>query len=269
MHALAAEAAALLGRAPVRVVPLHGGDLSDVLRLTFSDGSTAIVKSGPAPEIEASMLRAIRNSGASAPKVLACNKKALVMQDLPETGGLSDQAWGDLGSQLRCLHATTGRRYGWEVDYAFGQVSIRNRWHDDWPAFWAENRLLADLAELPRRLHTPLEQIATALPGLLPASPPASLLHGDLWTGNVMADGPRLSALIDPACYFGHGEVDLAMLELFGQPAPAFWRQYGPPRDGWPIRRAVYQLWPAIVHLRLFGLSYLSLAERLIAQIPV
>ena len=268
MHPLATEASRLLSRNIARVTRLHGGDLSEVLRLTFAGGATAIVKSGPAPETEAAMLAAIRAAGAPAPGVLAASANALVLEDLPESGGPDDAAWGDLGRHLRTLHAATGPRFGWDTDYAFGPVPIRNAWADDWPTFWAENRLLPDLARLPSPLRPSLERIAAALPGLLPSRPPASLLHGDLWAGNLMANGPRLSALIDPACYYGHAEVDLAMLDLFGHPAQTFRATYGAPASGWPTRRAIYQLWPAIVHLRLFGTGYLPLAQRLVDQIP-
>ena len=268
MHPLAQQAATLLGIGVHRVTPLHGGDLSVVLRLDLSDGSSAIVKSGPAPQTEAAMLRAIHATGAPAPRVLAHSASALVLEDLPESGSLTASAWGDLGTHLKRLHDQTGPRYGWERDYAFGPLPIHNDWHDTWPAFWAENRLLPEVPHLPESLRPDIERITAALPDLLPSNPPRSLLHGDLWTGNVMANGPRLSALIDPACYYGHGEVDLAMLSLFGQPAPSFWQSYGHPTGNWPIRRAIYQLWPTIVHLRLFGSEYLSLAKRLVALIP-
>ena len=73
--------------------------------------------------------------------------------------------------------------------------------------------------------------------------------------------GPEL---IDPACYHGHAEVDLAMLSLFGTPGPMFRETYGPSEPGLEARRPVYQLWPALVHLRLFGSGYQGLVERLL-----
>jgi fructosamine-3-kinase len=105
------------------------------------------------------------------------------------------------------------------------------------------------------------------MPELLPASPPPSLLHGDLWSGNILVQDGRLAALIDPACYHGHSEVDLAMLSLFGEPPPAFWESYGELGDGWEQRRDIYQLFPALVHLRLFGASYGSLVDRLLSRL--
>jgi len=114
------------------------------------------------------------------------------------------------------------------------------------------------------------ERIAALEPrvsDLLPAPPPASLLHGDLWTGNILVEGGRLAALIDPACYHGDAEVDLAMLSLFDAPPESFWDSYGELRPGWEERRPVYQLFPALVHLRLFGGSYAALVERLLGDL--
>ena len=110
--------------------------------------------------------------------------------------------------------------------------------------------------------------LAAQLPERLPRRPNAALLHGDLWVGNVLAHGGRVSALIDPACLRGHAEADLAMLTLFGAPDAAFWDAY-PVERGWRERRCVYQLWPAIVHLRLFGEGYRPMVARLLAEAGV
>jgi fructosamine-3-kinase len=102
---------------------------------------------------------------------------------------------------------------------------------------------------------------------MLPAAPPASLLHGDLWSGNILVEGGALAAFIDPACYHGHSEVDLAMLSLFDQPPESFWDAYGAPERGWDERRAAYQLFPALVHMRLFGGSYAAMVDRLLSTL--
>jgi fructosamine-3-kinase len=264
MTALAEAGAALLGGTVARVEVLSGGDLSQIVRIVLADGRQAVIKSGPAPRTEAAMLRAIADAGAPAPAVLAANDEALALEVMPTDGSL-EGAWASLGSAVAALHRATGVHYGWPEDYAFGAVLIANRWAEDWPAFWAERRLLTNLPYLPAGIGRRLERLAAALPDRLPARPPAALLHGDLWVGNVLVAGDRVTALVDPACYYGHSEVDLAMLGLFGHPGEAFRNAYGALASDADQRRPIYQLWPALAHLRLFGGGYLSLVERLLS----
>ena len=84
-----------------------------------------------------------------------------------------------------------------------------------------------------------------------------------------MVSGGRVSGLIDPACYHGHGEVDLAMLSLFDAPIAAFFKDYGAPEPGHDERAPIYTLWPALVHLRLFGANYQAMVERLLRATAV
>ncbi len=260
MTSLAKAAQHLIGRPILRAEPLHGGDLSEVIRLGLQGGEQVIAKSGPSPMTEAAMLNAIRATGAPAPRVIAVDDNALVLEALPERGGLSGEAWANLGRLVRTLHDATGDRFGWAEDYAFGSVAILNAPAEDWPIFWGERRMLAEVERLPADIGARLERLCSRLPDLLPPRPRACLLHGDLWTGNVLV-GESGVWLIDPACYYGHGEVDLAMLNLFGSPTEAFWAEYGAPEPGWPERCAIYQLWPAIVHLRLFSAGYRGMVE--------
>ena len=157
--------------------------------------------------------------------------------------------------------ARTGDGYGWGEDYAFGPVMIYNAATETWPGFWAERRLLPFVAQMERGLGARVERLAGRLGDLLPAAPAPALLHGDLWSGNLLATDDAIH-LIDPACYHGDGEVDLAMLHLFGGPGPGFSEGYGALAPGWEPRRAVYSLFPALVHLRLFGAGYRAMVER-------
>ncbi len=261
---MARAAAALLGGEVARMEPLGGGCLEEVTRVTLRGGRRAVAKGGPAPRVEAAMLEAMRAAGAPAPAVLAVDDALLVMEERPRRGALAD-AWGDLGRVLATLHAAEGVSYGWHADYAYGPVALPNAPTDDWPAFWAERRLLAHADALPADLARRVAALAAELPARLPARPRPSLLHGDLWGGNVLVDGDRVSALIDPACYHGHGEVDLAMLSLFDRPDARFFDAY-PVATDWRERRPIYQLWPAIVHLLLFGGSYRGMVERLLRE---
>lgn len=266
MADVAARTARLLGRPAASAVRLQGGDLSQVWRIDLGAGQSVVAKTGTPAAAEAAMLRAIANAGAPAPAVLALAGDLLVMEDLGSDEGLqtgpAGGAWGDLGRVLAQLHAAIADGYGWAEDHAFGPVRIENAALADWPEFWAVRRLLPCCHALSADLARRVERLAARLPALLPRHPPAALLHGDLWTGNIVARGGRVTGLIDPACHHGHAEVDLAMLTLFARPAPAFWESYGQAEAAGAARRPLYQLWPALVHLRLFGAAYRNLVER-------
>jgi fructosamine-3-kinase len=234
----------------------------------LADGRTAIVKGGGSPPTEASMLKAIAEAGVPAPKVLAFSDEALVIEPVAADGPLTN-AWHDLGKVLAKLHVSQGPSYGWDQDYAFGHVAISNGSTAHWPAFWAERRLICHCVHVAATLVRRIEALATDLANRLPKEPSKSLLHGDLWAGNILTANGQVSALIDPACYYGHTEVDLAMLTLFDHPTAAFYETYGELEPGYDERHAIYQLWPALVHLRLFGSGYRALVERLLAKAGV
>jgi fructosamine-3-kinase len=167
-----------------------------------------------------------------------------------------------------------GRQGGAERRSAatFGSLRLSNEPTSDWPSFYAERRLrpLARMASergvLGARALSALERICEQIEQLAgPAEPPARL-HGDLWSGNVLADGEGRPWLIDPSAYGGHREVDLAMLALFGAPSQALFASYeevAPLADGWRERVGLYQLLPLLVHALLFGGSYCAAAEQM------
>jgi len=268
VNELAARGAALLGGTLHETTPMGGGSLSQIVGIRLTDGRVAVVKTGPAPETEAAMLRALAAVGAPVPEVFAADEAVLVLSLVEDSGSLTS-AWADLGRVLAHLHAAHGPRYGWPTDYAFGPVAIGNNWSDDWPSFWAEYRLVSSARFIGNGLARRLEALAADLPNRLPRAPAPSLLHGDLWGGNVLAADGKVSGLIDPACYYGHGEVDIAMLQMFDHPPAAFFSAYGKMEAGHRERICIYRLWPALVHLRLFGSIYRPLVERLLAELGV
>ncbi|HDR29356.1 fructosamine kinase family protein [Rhodovulum sp.] len=251
---------ALLGIPVTGIVPLHGGSLSQVMRVTLTDGRVVVAKSGPLVAREARMLAAMAQAGVPCPAVIALAGDLMLMEHLDETRA-GPAGWAALGRALSRLHAARGAGYGWDEDHAFGPAAIPNAPCPDWPGFWAERRLLAWPGALPADLAGRVERLAARLPDLLPRHPPPALLHGDLWAGNVLFT-QQGAALIDPACYHGHAEVDLAMLHLFGRPGADLAGAYDPPEPGWQARRPLYQLWPALVHLRLFGGGYRGMVEK-------
>jgi fructosamine-3-kinase len=265
--AFARRVAALAGVPEERLERLAGGDLSEALLIARPDGRRSVAKGGPAVAAEAAMLRAIAGAGIPAPKVEGEHDGVLLMEFVDNDRVFSPAAWRDLGGWVKQLHGRRGAHYGWPADYRIGTVELDNRETDSWPDFWAERRLIATARVLDRPWRERIEALAATLGDRLPAAPPPAFLHGDLWGGNILVRDGRLAALIDPACYHGDAEVDLAMLTLFDAPGADFWAAYGPLEPGWEERRAIYQLFPALIHLRLFGGGYAGMVERLLAAL--
>jgi fructosamine-3-kinase len=180
------------------------------------------------------------------------------------------------GRSLAALHRISGPQYGWHRDNFIGSTPQLNTGGTSWPAFFATQRLqpqlaLAAAAGYRSRLITDGERLAENLATLFADHrPSASLLHGDLWSGNAAIDETGMLALFDPAVHFGDRECDLAMSELFGGFPERFYAAY---REAWPVpdgyqqRRTLYQLYHVLNHLNLFGGSYLRQAEAMIASL--
>jgi fructosamine-3-kinase len=257
------------------LIPLGGGDIAAVYRLA-TDRGEVVVKADEATRLagEAEGLRALAaaNSGLVVPAVLAEGGGFLVMEALPD-GTRSRAGEAVLGEGLRRLHAVTGEAHGWPRDNACGRTPQSNAPLSDGRAFQRERRLLplVDACHarglLDARLRSRLEAIADGLEAWL-ADAPASLVHGDLWSGNVLFT-PRGPAIIDPAVYRHYPEVDLAMLTLFGAPGEAFFEAYwnGRAPADWPRREALFQLYPLLNHLLLFGGGYRQAVERAVARL--
>ncbi|MGR3496602.1 fructosamine kinase family protein [Citreimonas sp.] len=251
--------------AGVRTLP--GGDLSAIARVELEDGTHLVTKRGPLVGTEARMLEAMRLAGAQVARVehLGGRLLCLAWEDASEPDA---DGWASLGAALRSIHGSTNSTYGWPEDYAFGDILIDNGPRETWPEFWAEARLLPQIPHMPGPLRPRIEALCKALPDRLPERPDAALLHGDLWGGNILFT-ERGAVMIDPACYYGHAEVDLAMLSLFGTPEPSFADAYGPAEPDAETRRPIYQLWPAMVHYRLHGDRYADMLERVLGEAAV
>lgn len=264
MTAFSAKVAALTGIPEERLERLAGGDLSEVLLVRRPDGRVSVAKSGSATGTEAAMLRALVGAGVPAPLPEGELDGVLLLEHIDNDGIFSPLAWADIGAAVARLHGTTDESYGWPVDFRIGTIDLANRGATSWPSFWAERRLIATASVLDRPWRERVDIVAGRIDEMLPRAPAASLLHGDLWSGNILVASGKLAALIDPACYYGHREVDLAMLTLFDAPPDMFWEAYGAIELGWEERGRVYQLFPALIHLRLFGANYAGMVDRLL-----
>ncbi len=268
-----------------------GGDINEAWRVTLADGRDAFVKTraGAAPgeyDAEARGLRWLAEPGAlRTPRALEVARDYLVLEWV-EPGRLHAAGAEELGRGLALTHAAGAARFGEPLgedtatfgerrggDTAtFGSLRLPNDPAPDWASFYAERRL-RPLARIARERGALAESGARAVEGVCerlpelagPAESPARL-HGDLWSGNVLADARGRPWLIDPSAYGGHREVDLAMLALFG--APAQERVFAAYHDavslsaGWEERLPLWQLAPLLVHAVLFGGSYGDAAER-------
>jgi fructosamine-3-kinase len=222
------------------------------------------VKRDPAP-LEAAGLRWLAAAGARVPRIVAESPGQLVLEHVP-AGRLDAAGEEELGRMLATVHAAGAPRFGSlpaPGRFLVGGCELPSPEGDDWNAYYLEHRCLP----LARRVG--LEREVAAVVVDAPAEPPARL-HGDLWSGNVLADPDGRPWLIDPAAYGGHREMDLAMLDLFGRiPArtAAAYEEVTPLAPGWRDRIALWQLFPLLVHAVLFGGGYLRQAADLAARL--
>jgi fructosamine-3-kinase len=262
------------------VTPIAGGDINEAFRVVLADGTRAFVKTRPNPapgeySAEAVGLRWLAEPGAlGVPRVLEAHEHYLALDwvEPARAGALDGAGAEELGRGLAATHAAGAPSFGWAGQPArFGSLTLPNEPTAEWPEFYAERRLrpLAKLARGHGALSAAgagaVERVCERLGEL--SGPPESpaRLHGDLWSGNVMADTRRRPWLIDPAAYGGHREVDLAMLRLFGAPSERVFDAYQeltPLAEEWRQRVELYQLLPLLVHAVLFGGSYGPAAER-------
>ncbi|TNE61692.1 MAG: fructosamine kinase [Alphaproteobacteria bacterium] len=283
---LARQLEKALGAAVTGSRPMRGGDIADVSRLSLSDGRTVVAKRPRADQpdttaTEAMMLTYLaEHSPLPVPKVLYQADGILVMEHIAHAGSTNaHKAAISIAGPVAALHRVTGKRFGFQTDTVIGPLGQQNREDDNWCRFFTENRLLAmagscaRVARLSPGTMARIEKLAQKLPDLLPASPAASLLHGDIWAGNMLIDGETVAAFIDPAISYGDREMDLAFIALMGGLDPVFFdayhAQYAIDAGFTRERCAIYQLWPLLVHVRLFGGGYVGQVESILARFGV
>ena len=204
---------------------------------------------------------------------IAGGQAYIVMEDLA-LGGSGSHA--ELGRQLAGLHRHTHERFGWFRDNTIGATPQSNRQYDGWIGFWREERLGAQLNMAARngassKLLRQGEQLMERFPQLFSGyTPVASLLHGDLWSGNYSFTHDGEPIIFDPAVYYGDREADIAMTELFGGFRADFYDAYEeawPLDPGYKVRKTLYNLYHIINHFNLFGGGYGSQAEGMVGRL--
>ena len=268
----------ILGAEPVTGGCIHqtarvSTDLREDFFLKWDQGPPSDVFAAEADGLSALHGLTRGSTGLTVPEVIgyadAKEKPAwLLLEYVPRGSPAAD--YGEcLGEALAALHEAGEGPYGWHRSNYIGSLPQTNAPMDDWPAFWWSERLEPQLAlagdngrlaNLDREWATLESRLPTLLGGA--EEDGRSVLHGDLWSGNVYPGPDGGPVLVDPAVYRGHREVDLAMTELFGGFPKSFYAAYEdhrPLTDGYEdTRRMVYQLYPLLVHVNLFGGSYVD-----------
>jgi len=189
-------------------------------------------------------------------------------------GKRRENFWKEFGSGLAKIHRQSAAKFGLDHDNYIGSLVQSNRMHDRWSTFYNEERLQAQLAlavnhqRISEKSVRSFEKIFSRLEELIPVESPA-LLHGDLWNGNFLNGPSGEACLLDPAVYFGHREMDLAMSRLFGGFDPEFYEAYQdvfPLQPGSDERIPLMQLYPLLVHVNLFGGSYVQQVEDILKK---
>lgn len=219
-------------------------------------------------EKEARGLVILANAGAiRVPRPLFDGKfhqQVYLAMEYLEKGNPGTDFWTIFGESLAALHQHTQSTYGLPYQNYIGRLHQQNNAHDNWHDFYTQERILCLVEKaLTRQLLSPEEALLAKtfcmkMRHIIPEEKP-SLLHGDLWKGNFLAQQNGQPAVFDPAVYYGHREMDLAMAQLFNGFDPQFFEAYHasfPLQPGWKERADIFQLYPLLVHLLLFGGVY-------------
>jgi fructosamine-3-kinase len=272
--------AAAIGRDPTAVtalVELEGGMIGRVVRAELAEDGSVVAKTGPTPlSVEARMLRALSRAGLAVPEVYHASDDLLVMEHVEGRSEFTPAAERDAADRLARLHAHDAEAFGFPFDTLTGLVRQPNPWTDSWIEFFGEHRLrhVAGLAreggELSVEGFDRVVKLVDDLDALLSEPDSPSLIHGDVWTTNVLADGERVRAFLDPATYYAHPEVELAYIRwtgTFGEPFFERYRELRGVDPGFEERYGVYVCYPLLVHVHLFGGRYGRELDRTLGEL--
>ena len=274
-----------------RISRISGGDINEAYGLTLTDGKCIFMKSNTKENLsfftaEAVGLSAIaRTKAIGTPHILGVGTDkegagySFLLLEFISGKERSRNYWEDLAGQLSDMHraSTAGLisngRYGFDSDNYIGRRRQVNTGYDSWISFFRDCRLepqFKDAAQyFDRDDQKRIVRFLDHMDEILVEPEYPSLLHGDLWSGNVITGNDCRAWLIDPAAYVGHAEADIAMTELFGGFPPVFYDAYKEAaslQPGYEYRRDVYNLYHLLNHLNMFGRMYLPEVKRIVGQ---
>jgi fructosamine-3-kinase len=261
--------------------PMGGGCIGEVYRAELSEGTYVVAKVDRAGdshlEREAYMLRYLREKSELPVPEVYHSSGALLLMEFVAGGGEPSRAQAHAAELLAALHGVSAAAYGHERDTLIGNLSQPNPWTESWVEFFRDQRLLylvevaSEAGRLPANLQNRVEGLAGRVGEILEEPEYPVLIHGDVWSGNVLAEGDRITAFIDPAIYHADPEIELAYISLFGTFGEPFFRRYAevrPIRPGFfEERRHLYSLYPLLVHVYFFGGHYVGSVEGTLSRL--
>lgn len=261
------------------VTPLAGGSINEVFHLTTSGGdwvlkvNSAIKFPGMFPAEKTGLETLAGARAFDVPEVYECgelNGTAYLLLEFKKENLQKPHFWEVFGEQLASLHQTSASQFGFTSSNYIGSLPQSNDFRTSAADFYVSQRLepqvkmaiergfsLGDLTAFYRNISDEIS-----------GEPPA-LIHGDLWNGNYLVNEEGLPCLIDPAVSYGPREMDLAMMKLFGGFPEKVFGAYDaqfPLQEGWEQRIPIWQLYYLLVHLNIFGSSYLQQVKQVIAR---
>jgi len=247
---------------------------------TLPDGTKRIVKTSDDPfvlEAEATMLEHLRPH-LRVPAVLEHTPGRLVLEYIPNDTTCNGHCEEEIADALARLHAIPAQGvFGFGSDTTIGPFRQRNRPRIRWVDFYREMRVLDfaakafDEGKIDKTLLHRIEKLSADFEQFLTEPEHSSLLHGDVWGGNVLTRNNRLAAFIDPACYYGHFEMELAFIGMFDTFGERFYARYREHRridaEFFAVRADLYRIFPYLVHVRAFGGGYLGGLEAILRRV--
>ena len=252
------------------------------LRLDLADGREVAVKASREIHdhnlgLEAFMLRELGSkSNLPVPEVYYSGDGLLIMEWLQSGSSINPTVQRHAAELLVDLHSRPFDQFGYSQDTLIGPLHQPNPQGGNWVAFFRDHRLLHMASEalkesrLPQKMYERIEKLADKLGDHLSEPKHPALLHGDLWGGNIIARNNQISGFIDPAIYCGHPEIELAFTTMFSTFNTPFFEAYeasAPLEPGFfEERLMIYNLYPTLVHVRLFGDSYLPPIDHVLKE---
>jgi fructosamine-3-kinase len=259
------------------IAPLSAANNAQIYRMTCSDGTVFVAKvAAKGLDTEAWMLKYLKEkSKLTVPAVAYSNEHVIIMQYVETHVSIDGQGQRDAAEQLAALHKIRADSYGLERDTLIGSLKQPNPQTKNWVSFFTEHRLLYMAGEalkegkIDSKVMKMAEKLAGKIGVYLSAPNPPSLIHGDVWSGNILVGRGRIAAFLDPAIYYADPEIELAFIRLFNTFDAGFFARYNeinPIKPGFEERADVYNVYPLLVHTRLFGASYARKTMRLLEK---